>query len=231
MSADSNSGWASNSVLEPLRADVRWLSWRRAAARRTADAIRDIHKALFAVNPMRHMPEPAGIHALSGARARHFSQERGIAALMSVICVILLSVTGAGIVGLSSLWVGQRTMQIGVRRAMGARKIDILRYFQMENLLIAGGGALVGSLFAFVLSNWLMRHYDSVPLPPLYVVSGRGCHAHSRSGRRVRPGAPCFQRAAIRGGTVGGRGFTVFCLLRCAAVSVRWPPESGRSSH
>lgn len=118
---------------------------------------------------MRHMPEPAGIHSLSEKRAQHFGQERGIAVLMSVICVILLSVTGAGIVGLSSLWVSQRTRQIGVRRAIGARKIDILRYFQTENLLIAGGGSVVGSLFAFSLSNWLMRHYEMMPLPPFYV--------------------------------------------------------------
>lgn len=78
----------------------------------------------------------------------------------------------AGIVGLTSLWVGQRTRQIGVRRAIGARKIDILRYFQIENLLIAAGGAVVGSLFAFGLSEWLMRHYEMMPLPPFYVAVG-----------------------------------------------------------
>lgn len=140
---------------------------------RTAEAIRDIHKALFAVNPMRHMPEPsAGIHSFSEARARAFGHERGIALLMSVICVILLSVTVAGIVGLTSLWVGQRTRQIGVRRAIGARKIDILRYFQIENLLLTGGGAVVGTLFAFGLSEWLMRQYETMRLPPLYVAIG-----------------------------------------------------------
>jgi len=85
-----------------------------------------------------------------GRQHRGDHNRLGIAVLMSVICVILLSVTGAGIVGLSSLWVGQRTRQIGVRRAIGARKIDILRYFQIENLLIAGGGAVVGSLATFL---------------------------------------------------------------------------------
>jgi putative ABC transport system permease protein len=173
MSADSDSGGAFNSVIEPLRADVRWPRYVvRARAGRSAEAIQDIRRALFAVNPIRHMPEPAGIHLLSEARARYFAQDRGIAVLMSVICVILLSVTGSGIVGLSSLWVGQRTRQIGVRRAIGARKIDILRYFQIENLLIAGAGALVGTLFAFGLSEWLMRHYEIVRLPPFYVAIG-----------------------------------------------------------
>ena len=173
MSEDKNSSWVFNSVIEPLRADVLWPGYvARVRPSRTAEAIREIHKALFAVNPMRHMPDGAGIHSFSELRARYFGHERGIAVLMSVICLILLSVTAAGIVGLTSLWVGQRTRQIGVRRAIGARKIDILRYFQIENLLIAAGGAVVGSLFALGLSEWLMRRYEMMRLPPLYVAIG-----------------------------------------------------------
>jgi putative ABC transport system permease protein len=173
MSEDKNSSWVFNSVIEPLRADALWPGYVvRVRPSRTAEAIQEIHKTLFAVNPMRHMPDGAGIHSFSELRDRHFSHERGIAVLMSVICVILLSVTAAGIVGLTSLWVGQRTRQIGVRRAIGARKIDILRYFQIENLLIAAGGAVVGTLFALGLSEWLMRHYEMMPLPPFYVAVG-----------------------------------------------------------
>jgi putative ABC transport system permease protein len=174
MSEDSNSGWALNSVIEPLRADVFWPSYVvRARSGRSAQAIQEIHKALFAVNPMRHMPGPsAGIHLLSEARARGFGRERGIALLMGVICAILLSVTAAGIVGLTSFWVGQRTRQIGVRRAFGARKIDILRYFQIENLIIVGIGSMLGVLFAYALSTWLMAHYEMMPLPSFYVAIG-----------------------------------------------------------
>lgn len=171
MSEDKNSNWALNSVIEPLRADVLWVGYvARARAGRSAEAIDAIHKALFAVNPMRHMP--TGIHLLSDARARAFGNERGIALLMSVICVILLSVTAAGIVGLTSFWVGQRTRQIGVRRAFGARKIDILRYFQMENLMIVGSGAVAGALFAYGLSAWLMAHFEMMHLPLFYVAMG-----------------------------------------------------------
>jgi putative ABC transport system permease protein len=173
MSEDRNSSWVFNSVIEPLRADVLWAGYvARVSPSRTAEAIREIHMALFAVNPMRHMPAGAGIHSFFELRAMDFGHERGIALLMSVICVILLSVTAAGIVGLTSLWVGQRTRQIGVRRAIGARKIDILSYFQLENLLIAGGGAVVGALFAFGLNDWLMRHYEMMRLPPFYVALG-----------------------------------------------------------
>src|SRR3546814_12788772 len=49
-----------------------------------------------------------------------------------------------GIVGLSSFWVGQRRRSIGVRRALGATRGDILRYFQTENALIVGIGVEIG---------------------------------------------------------------------------------------
>jgi putative ABC transport system permease protein len=174
MSEDKNSSWALNSVIEPLRADVLWAGYVvRTRDGRAGEAIREIRKALFAVNPMRHMPEPgAGIRLLSEARASAFGQERGIALLMSVICIILLSVTAAGIVGLTSFWVGQRTRQIRVRRAFGARKKDIQYYFQIENLLIVSCGAVLGALFAYGLSAWLMAHYEMMHLPVAYVAIG-----------------------------------------------------------
>jgi len=96
----------------------------------------------------------------------------GMAVLMGVICVILLGVTAAGIVGLTSFWVGQRHRQIGVRRALGARKVDILHYFQMENLLIAGIGSVVGVALAIGLNLLLMKHYEMDRLPVLYVLAG-----------------------------------------------------------
>ncbi|MEW5300280.1 MAG: hypothetical protein WDW36_003221 [Sanguina aurantia] len=137
---ETDSTWEYNAVIEPLREDVLWTVYvARARPGRTTEAMREIHKALFAINPMRHMPQPwAGVHTFAERRTRRYASERGMAVLMGVICVILLGVTAAGIVGLTSFWVGQRHRQIGVRRALGARKIDILRYFQIENLLIAG---------------------------------------------------------------------------------------------
>ena len=168
-----DSNWADNSVIEPLRQDGFWTGYVvRARNGHTTEAIRDIHKALYALNPMRHMPTGSGIHPVSEMRASYYDDERGVALLMGVICVILLSVTAAGIVGLTSFWVGQRHRQIGVRRALGARKIDILLYFQIENLLIAGGGAVIGALCAIGLNVWLMKHYEMMHLPLIYVAIG-----------------------------------------------------------
>ncbi len=89
---------------------------------------------------------------------------------MGVVCLILLGITAAGIVGLTSFWVGQRQRQIGVRRALGARKRDILRYFQAENLIIAVGGAVLGIVLAIGLNLWLITHYEMDQLPLTYVL-------------------------------------------------------------
>jgi putative ABC transport system permease protein len=88
------------------------------------------------------------------------------------VCLILLAVTAAGIVGLTSFWVGQRHRQIGVRRALGARKIDILHYFQIENLVIASVGAVIGLMLAVGLNLLLMKSFEMDRLPVLYVLAG-----------------------------------------------------------
>jgi putative ABC transport system permease protein len=113
-----------------------------------------------------------GARSFSDIRANTYRADRGMAILMGVICLILLAVTGAGIVGLTSFWVGQRHKQIGVRRALGARKVDILRYFQTENLLIAGGGALAGIVLAIGLNLWLMHRFEMDRIPVAYVLLG-----------------------------------------------------------
>lgn len=171
------SSWDGNpdyySVIEPKRVDAFWPKYSvRARPGRTASALREIHTALFALNPIRQMPRGAGIYTFAEGQARGTHDERGIAILMAVICVILLSVTAAGIAGLTSFWVSQRHRQIGVRRALGARKVDIRRYFQVEILLIAGGGSVIGALCAVGLNEWLMKHYEMTRLPLLYVAIG-----------------------------------------------------------
>lgn len=169
-----DSTWSFNSVLEPFRDDGSWSGYVvRARPGHVQAVVREAHKALLAVNPMRLMPEPmGGIHAFTAIRAKAYRSDRGMVLLMSVISIVLLCVTAAGIVGLTSFWVGQRTRQIGVRRALGARKIDILRYFQIENLLIASGGAMAGGVFAIGLNEWLMTHYEMTRLPVFYIAIG-----------------------------------------------------------
>jgi putative ABC transport system permease protein len=121
---------------------------------------------------MRVLPDKVGIRKFEEVRRRAYDADRGMAILMSVVCGVLLAITAAGIVGLSSFWVGQRRKQIGVRRALGARRSDILSYFMTENFLIALVGVIVGVILAVGLSQWMFTHFEMKRLSLTYVAIG-----------------------------------------------------------
>jgi putative ABC transport system permease protein len=91
---------------------------------------------------------------------------------MGIVSVVLLAITAAGIVGLTSFRVGQRRKQIGVRRALGATRGDILHYFLTENLLIGLGGVLVGAVLAIGINLWMVTQFEMARLSLAYVVAG-----------------------------------------------------------
>jgi putative ABC transport system permease protein len=161
------------STLVPTRLDSNFTRYvvRAKPGRRDA-AMSAVPAALYAVNPMRVLDADDSVKSFADIRTSAYRADVGMAILMGVVCLILLCVTAAGIVGLTSFWVGQRHRQIGVRRALGARKIDILHYFQIENLLIAGVGVVLGVLLAVGLNMWLMTHYEMTRIPLLYVAIG-----------------------------------------------------------
>jgi putative ABC transport system permease protein len=161
-----------NATLGPIRLDANSARYVvRAKPGRLEAAMRAVTPALYTVDPMRVL-DGDSVKSFSDIRAKAYEADRGMAILMGVVCLILLCVTAAGIVGLTSFWVGQRQRQIGVRRALGARKLDILHYFQIENLLIAGAGVVLGVLLAMGLNLWLMTHYEMTRIPVLYVLTG-----------------------------------------------------------
>ncbi len=135
-------------------------------------AMGEASKALFAHNPRRIINEQDGLLSFAEVRARAYERDRGMAILMGVICVVLLAITAAGIVGLTSFWVGQRRKQIGVRRALGATRQDILHYFMTENLLITSGGVLIGALLAVMINLWLVTRFEMHRLSLLYLLMG-----------------------------------------------------------
>ena len=72
-----------------------------------------------------------------------------------MICIagISLLVGGIGIMNIMLATVLERTREIGIRRAIGARQADIVRQFLTEAVLISIVGGLIGILFGFTLSR------------------------------------------------------------------------------
>jgi len=125
--------------------------------------------ALDRVDPHRVAQEHGRFEDL---RREYYQSDVAMVWLLAGVCVALLVVTAFGIVGLASFWVQQRTKMIGTRRALGATRGQILRYFQTENLLLTTAGIAVGMLGAFAINQWLMTQYELPRLPALYLPLG-----------------------------------------------------------
>jgi len=141
----------------------------RAAPGAEDEVRRTMSEALLSNEPER---VSNGVRSIHDLRDRRYRGERGVAWLLLAVTGFLLLVTASGIVGMASLWVTQRRKQIGVRRALGATRGDIVRYFVTENLLIALLGVAVGALAARVLNAALMRQLSLTSLPQSYLVVG-----------------------------------------------------------
>jgi len=106
------------------------------------------------------------LKSVEAIRAECYSDDRAMMIILGTVIVCLLSITALGIVGMASFWVTQRTKQIGTRRALGATRSSILRYFLTENFLITTGGLVLGAFLTYGLSLWLMAHEQEGQLLP-----------------------------------------------------------------
>jgi putative ABC transport system permease protein len=95
------------------------------------------------------------VTAFSVTRQLIYARGRSSSLILGTLSLLLLTVTAFGVVGLTSYWVGQRRRQIGMRRALGARRLDIMRYFHLENLLVAGCGVVLGIGLCLAVNLWL----------------------------------------------------------------------------
>ena len=126
---------------------------------------------LLKINPSRII-DPKYMETYTQIRAQYFQRDTTMIGLLLASALGLLFVTALGITGLANFWVGQRTRSIGIRRAIGATRGDILRYFQIENFLIVTGGVVLGVLLAIGLNLLLMKHYELPRLPLWYLPVG-----------------------------------------------------------
>jgi putative ABC transport system permease protein len=123
-------------------------------------AAEDISRAITSVRPHTYFVKNS------------YRADTRMVAYLSVIAALMVAITALGIVGLASFHVSVRTKQIGTRRAVGARKVDIIRYFMLENWLLTTGGVIAGAIMAFAFGHWLSAAYALPRLQPLYVAAG-----------------------------------------------------------
>jgi putative ABC transport system permease protein len=129
----------------------------------------EVEQKLSGSNPSRAI---SYVRSHTEIKERSYRADSRMVAFLSVLIGLMVSVTALGIVGLASFHVNVRRKQIGTRRAVGARRIDIIRYFMVENWLLTTGGVVAGSVLAFAFGQWLSSAYSLPRLPPMYVAGG-----------------------------------------------------------
>jgi putative ABC transport system permease protein len=162
---------AQYTIVVPLRMgankDQSYLIRTRPADR--ASVLAAALAALKKVDPQRVVTTA---RSYDEVRRKFFQDDRAMAGILVGVIAALLIVTALGIVGLASFWVAQRRRMIGVRRALGATRGDILRYFQTENFLLATVGIALGMVLAYGINLFLMLHYELPRLPAIYFPMG-----------------------------------------------------------
>jgi putative ABC transport system permease protein len=104
------------------------------------------------------------VRTMGEVKERTFNGEVAVIKMLGTVVILLVFVTSLGIVGITSFSVTERTHHIGTRRALGARRFDILRYFLAENWIITSAGLILGAVLAYGLNFALVAAVEGVRL-------------------------------------------------------------------
>jgi putative ABC transport system permease protein len=160
--------YSENAMLQPYRYVEQYSYYIvRVRPGQLDSVISDAQKQLLGISRARILDKT---RTLTESRRLAYRDARGLAVVLGVVSAIMLLVTAFGIIGVTSFWVAQRRRQIGIRRAMGATRAAILRYFQTENLIIATAGAVLGVALTITLNIWMAGKFEMARLQIGYAI-------------------------------------------------------------
>jgi putative ABC transport system permease protein len=140
----------------------------RAEPGRGAEVALAVEERLISLDPGREVQ----VRSIDAIKERYFAGQQLVVKLMAGVAVLLVLVTSLGIVGLTSFSVTERTRQIGTRRALGARRVDVVRHFLLENWVVTSGGLLLGAVLAYALNLALVSGVGAAKLGVGLVLAG-----------------------------------------------------------
>jgi putative ABC transport system permease protein len=104
------------------------------------------------------------LQTMDDARKMSYLGDAAMIKILTFVISLLTAVTGLGIVGLASFSVARRTRQIGIRRALGATRPAIMRYFMLENFIVSSIGIISGGILAVGLNIAMVQAFSLTPL-------------------------------------------------------------------
>jgi putative ABC transport system permease protein len=141
----------------------------RAEPGRQDAVMRDIEAKLGSSNPGRLL---RWVRPMDHFINQSYLDDRNMAIFLVSVTSALLAITALGIFGLATFNVSTRIRQIGTRRAVGARRLDIVRHFLVENWMVTTAGIVAGCGFALAIGYWISIKYELPRLDLYYLVGG-----------------------------------------------------------
>jgi putative ABC transport system permease protein len=139
-----------------------------------AEEVDRVQKQLSQLLAGRH---PAGavydVNTLTAILTAARNISRGLTIMLIVVAFIALLISGIGIMNIMLVTVKERTREIGIRKAIGAARKEIMYQFLVEAFLISGGGAVLGILIGIAIPvtvQTLLPGNLRVPISPASVI-------------------------------------------------------------
>lgn len=120
-----------------------------------------VEEVLLSANPNRDL---RGVYLLAERHADYFKRDTGLASLFTMLAVLMLVVTAISSFAHAQYHISRQKKLIGIRRALGARKRDVLLYVLAENWLVTALGAVLG-IIAVVGFNVILSEQVEISKP------------------------------------------------------------------
>jgi putative ABC transport system permease protein len=166
-------GKIENSIIYPrvvTRNSARYLI--RTKPNTLQETMSDVERYLGMSNQERMIRKVQSIQTL---RKKEYGPDIAAITILLVVITTLSIIAAMGIAGIASFNVLRRHKQIGIRRALGANKIDILSHFFAENILQTSCGVFIGCILALGLNVFLVAEYALPKLPLSYILIAMLC--------------------------------------------------------
>lgn len=157
-------GWSGmeRSMLIPQRRDTSYVSYIIRTEPGARDALMPrVEELLSERNRDRIIRDTV---TMGEVRDTAYLGDAAMIGILTFVVLLLTAITGLGIVGLASFNVARRTRQIGIRRALGASRPAIIRYFMVENFLVSSVGIVAGAILAVALNVFMVQAFSLTPL-------------------------------------------------------------------